>query len=48
MSEIAWEHLEPMEIWRLLHFHPELRDEYEESQRVETEKKLLENQERLS
>ena len=35
MGEIAWEHLSPMEIWRLLHFHPELRDEYEKSQRIE-------------
>lgn len=35
MSEIAWEHLESIEIAQLLHFHPELRDEYKKSQQVE-------------
>lgn len=48
MSEIAWEHLSEIDIAQLLHFHPELRDEYEESKRVKTEKKLLENIEHLT
>lgn len=48
MGEIAWEHLSPIQVAQLLHFRPELRGEYEEGKRIETEKKLLESQERQS
>lgn len=46
-DNIAWEHLTPTAIMVLLHYRPDLRDEYEESQRKETERKLQENIEKL-